>query len=109
MQPAALPEIFLAFRFHVNFYHSYGGDSPNEKGFGKDILIITRILDALDYLSQAVTLDVVSAVILYYALYVVRNLSSTVFLGIFLVVQLVMYPIINGRKRRYGAYALSSA
>lgn len=60
------------------------------------------------YLCQAVTLDIVSAVILYYALYVVRGLSSTVFLGIFLGVQLLMYPVINvfinkvSKTRLYG-------
>ncbi len=40
--------IFLAFRFHTNFYHSYRGDTPDELGFGKDIRIIRRILNVLD-------------------------------------------------------------
>lgn len=47
------------------------------------------------YLCQSVTLDIVSAVIMYYSLYVVAGLGSTVFLGIFLGVQLLMFPIIN--------------
>jgi hypothetical protein len=42
------PKIFLAFRFHVNFYHSYRGDTPDELGFGKDIRIIRRIIEVLD-------------------------------------------------------------
>jgi len=29
--------IHLAFRLHVNFYHSYRGDTPGEQGFRKDI------------------------------------------------------------------------
>ena len=42
------PRIHISFRFHVNFYHSYRGDSPDETGFGKDIRIIRGIIDALD-------------------------------------------------------------
>jgi len=41
-------KIYLAFRFHVNFYHSYRGDTPDEAGFGKDIRIIRRIIEVLD-------------------------------------------------------------
>ena len=47
------------------------------------------------YLSQAVTLDMVSAVVIYYALYVVLGMSTMVFLGTFLGIQLVMYAIIS--------------
>jgi hypothetical protein len=47
------PRIFLAFRFHVNFYHSYRGDTPDELGFGKDIRIIRRIIEVLDELNAA--------------------------------------------------------
>ncbi len=44
--------IHLAFRFHVNFYHSYRGDSLDERGIGKDIRIISGILDDLDRLNR---------------------------------------------------------
>lgn len=47
------------------------------------------------YLSQAITLDMVSAVILYYTLYVVAGMDSTVFLGTFLGIQLLLFPVIN--------------
>mgnify|MGYP001817753633 CR=1 FL=1 len=45
---ARQPNIFLAFRFHANFYHSYRGDTPDELGFGKDIRIIRKIIEVLD-------------------------------------------------------------
>lgn len=48
------------------------------------------------YLSQAVTLDMVSAVVIYYSLYIILGMSTMVFLGTFLGIQLVMYAIING-------------
>jgi len=32
----------------VNFYHSYRGDTPDEFGFGKDIRIIRKTIEALD-------------------------------------------------------------
>jgi hypothetical protein len=40
--------IQVVFRFHGNFYHSYRGDTPDEKGFGKDIRIIRHLIDTLD-------------------------------------------------------------
>ena len=46
------------------------------------------------YLAQSITLDIVSAVIIYYGLYVVPGVSSTVFLGTFLGMQLLMFPIL---------------
>lgn len=46
------------------------------------------------YLSQSITLDIVSAVIIYYGLYVVPGISSTVFLGTFLGMQLILFPFL---------------
>jgi len=45
-EPAA--RVYIAFRFHGNFYHSYRGDTPDELGFGKDIRIIRHIIDTLE-------------------------------------------------------------
>jgi len=45
--------IYLAFRFHGNFYHSYRGDTPDELGFGKDIRIIRHLIKSLDDLNAA--------------------------------------------------------
>ncbi len=47
------------------------------------------------YLCQSTNLDIVSAIALYYALYVIKGMSATVFLGSFLVIQLIMLPILN--------------
>jgi len=33
---------------HINYYHSYRGDSRGEKGFGMDIRIMAEILDQID-------------------------------------------------------------
>lgn len=45
------PNIYLAFRFHGSFYHSYRGDTPDELGFGKDIRIIRHLISTLDELN----------------------------------------------------------
>lgn len=45
-------KIYFCPRFHVNFYHSYRSDTPDECGFGKDIRIIRSILDDLDILES---------------------------------------------------------
>ncbi len=45
------PHIYLAFRFHGSFYHSYRGDTPDELGFGKDIRIIRHLIQTLDALN----------------------------------------------------------
>jgi hypothetical protein len=47
------PYIYLAFRFHGSFYHSYRGDTPDELGFGKDIRIIRHLIATLDELNAA--------------------------------------------------------
>ncbi|MCK9549112.1 MAG: hypothetical protein M0Q37_11435 [Sphaerochaeta sp.] len=50
---SSAPSIYFVPRFHVNFYHSYRSDTPDEQGFGKDIRIIRGILDDLDRLSSS--------------------------------------------------------
>jgi hypothetical protein len=40
--------VYFSFGQHVDFYHSYRGDSLDEDGFGKDIRVITETLDILD-------------------------------------------------------------
>jgi hypothetical protein len=52
MKPAKPLYIYIAFRFHGNFYHSYGGDTPNELCFGKDIRIIRHLIQTLDELNE---------------------------------------------------------
>jgi GPH family glycoside/pentoside/hexuronide:cation symporter/oligogalacturonide transporter len=46
------------------------------------------------YLCQSIAMDILAAGILYYSKYVARG-SSTIFLGIFIGVQLFMFPVIN--------------
>ncbi len=41
--------VYFSFGQHVDFYHSYRGDSLDEDGFGKDIRVITETLDILDH------------------------------------------------------------
>jgi len=50
--PSGDAKVYFCPRFHVNFYHSYRGDTPDEKGFGKVVRIIRSILDSLDSLSE---------------------------------------------------------
>lgn len=50
MKPRDERTIYFCPRFHVNFYHSYRGDTADEQGFGKDIRIIRGILDDLEKL-----------------------------------------------------------
>lgn len=44
-------KIHIAYGFHVNCYHSYRGDTNDEKGFGSDIRIIRKIIETLDKLN----------------------------------------------------------
>lgn len=46
------------------------------------------------YLCQSISMDILSTGIMYYSLYVTKG-SSTIYLGIFIGVQLIMFPIIN--------------
>ncbi len=47
------------------------------------------------YITQTVTLDTVSAVVIYYGLYVVTGVNATIFLACFLIAQILMMPIFN--------------
>lgn len=42
------PYVYVSFGFHINTYHSYRGDTPDESGFGKDLRLIRSILNTLD-------------------------------------------------------------
>ena len=46
------PNVYVAFGFHVNLYHSFRGDTNDEKGFGKDIRIIRHIIRTLNDLNS---------------------------------------------------------
>ena len=46
------------------------------------------------YLAQSMAMDILGTGIIYYALYVAKG-SSTVFLGIFIGVQLLLFPVVN--------------
>lgn len=41
-------KVYVSFGQHVDFYHSYRGDTPDENGFGHDIEAITQTLDYLE-------------------------------------------------------------
>lgn len=41
-------KIYLVLSPHINYYHSYRGDSKGETGFGKDLSMMRGILDELD-------------------------------------------------------------
>lgn len=52
-KPVAPPEsaggtVHIALSFHTNLYHSYRGDTVDEKGFGMDIRVIRTVLDWLE-------------------------------------------------------------
>ena len=52
--------VYIAFGFHVNLYHSFRNDTNDENGFGKDIRIIRHIIDTLDrYNTQGVPVKAV--------------------------------------------------
>lgn len=41
-------KIYITLGFHINFYHSWRGDTPDEAGFGTDIRVIREIIKTLD-------------------------------------------------------------
>lgn len=59
------------------------------------------------YLCQALAMDIISATVLYYALYVVTGANSQVFLGVFIVVNVIAFPIVTwlvGRVSKHRVY-----
>jgi len=47
------------------------------------------------YLCQSTNLDLLSAIALYYSLYVIKGMDETIFMASFLVVQLLMLPLLS--------------
>ncbi|NPV55603.1 MAG: fibronectin type III domain-containing protein [Anaerolineae bacterium] len=45
--------VYVSLGFHVNLYHSWRGDTPDEAGFGTDIRIMREILRRLDEANAA--------------------------------------------------------
>jgi hypothetical protein len=41
-------KVYVSLGFHINFYHSWRGDTPDEAGFGTDIRVVRRILEILN-------------------------------------------------------------
>jgi len=41
-------KVYVSLGFHMNFYHSWRGDTPDEAGFGTDIRVVRRILEILN-------------------------------------------------------------
>jgi len=41
-------KVYVALGFHINFYHSWRGDTPDEAGFGTDIRVIRKVIEMLD-------------------------------------------------------------
>ncbi|MBN2385379.1 MAG: fibronectin type III domain-containing protein [Anaerolineales bacterium] len=41
-------KVYLTLGFHINFYHSWRGDTPDEAGFGTDMRVLRGVLDILD-------------------------------------------------------------
>lgn len=58
-----------------------------------------RQLTAL-YLCPALTLDIVTALVIYYAIYVVRGVNTTVFFAIFFVIILVTFVVVGRLVKR---------
>lgn len=42
-------KVYVMLGFHINFYHSWRGDTPDEAGFGTDIRVMRGVLDILDH------------------------------------------------------------
>ncbi|GAA1710468.1 MFS transporter [Propioniferax innocua] len=58
------------------------------------------------YICQALAMDVISAIVLYYTAHVVIGLSATVFLGVFIAVTVVAFPVILHMLRRHDKHRI---
>jgi hypothetical protein len=46
-------KVYVMLGFHINFYHSWRGDTPDEAGFGTDMRVIRGVLDILECANTA--------------------------------------------------------
>ena len=45
--------VYVTLGFHINFYHSWRGDTPDEAGFGTDIRVIREVLKILNRANES--------------------------------------------------------
>lgn len=57
------------------------------------------------YIAQGLAMDIIQALVVYYALYVVRA-NVTIFLGSFIVVNIIAFPIINRLVKRISKHLI---
>ena len=93
--PLAIPVILTGLMARERV--PYGGQksSFSLEAFVKPLKVSAFRKLLMLYLAQSITLDIISTVILYYGMYVVPGISATVFLGAFLGIQLLMFPLMN--------------
>ncbi|NNG20052.1 hypothetical protein HJ590_10805 [Naumannella sp. ID2617S] len=58
------------------------------------------------YLCQAIAMDIISATILYFSANVVRGINATVFLGTFIAVNLLAFPVISQLVKRVSKHLI---
>ncbi|MFN2143765.1 MAG: hypothetical protein ACK2T7_00355, partial [Anaerolineales bacterium] len=46
-------KVYVSLGFHINLYHSWRGDTPDEAGFGTDIRVIRAVIETLDRANAA--------------------------------------------------------
>ena len=46
-------KVYVTLGFHINFYHSWRGDTPDEAGFGTDIRVMREVIKILDHANAA--------------------------------------------------------
>ena len=85
----------------IGFFTRERAVLPDEKStftlktFGKPLKVKAFRGLIYMYLCQSISMDILSAGIIYFTSYVLITGSSTVFLGIFIGVQLLLFPLIN--------------
>ncbi|MBK8732078.1 MAG: MFS transporter [Actinomycetales bacterium] len=68
---------------------------PSVRAMGEPLKVKEFRQLTLLYLCPALTLDIVTALIIYYATYVVRGVNTTVFFGIFFVIILATFAVVG--------------
>ncbi|OYO17456.1 hypothetical protein CGZ94_00665 [Enemella evansiae] len=58
------------------------------------------------YLAQAIAMDIISATLLYYSANVVRGINPTVFLGTFIAINLIAFPIVGQLVKRVSKHTI---
>jgi GPH family glycoside/pentoside/hexuronide:cation symporter/oligogalacturonide transporter len=91
----AIPQVLIGLFVKERVKYDEAKSKVTFKDFTEPLKVKSFRKLVILYICQALALDITSTIVLYFSTYVLTALSPTVFLGLFLGIQLIMNPVLQ--------------